>query len=84
MLHRGRGRKISRALCARLTVPEFTVGKLATMCTVQSTERVAREDSLLEFPVPFSHGSKDSRSRYRRYIYAWQLRSGATPSRLAS
>ena len=31
MLIRGRGRKISHELCARLTVPEFTVGKLATM-----------------------------------------------------
>ena len=31
MLIRGRGRKISRALSARLAVPEFTVGKLATM-----------------------------------------------------
>ena len=29
------------------------------VCTVQSAERVAREDSLLEFPVPSSHGSKD-------------------------
>ena len=31
MLIRGRGRQISRALGARLAVPEFTVGKLATM-----------------------------------------------------
>ena len=31
MLIRGRGRKISRARCSVPTVPEFAVGKLATM-----------------------------------------------------
>ena len=37
-----------------------------------------------QLPVPSSHGSKDYRSRYWRYIYPWQLRRGATPSCVAS
>ena len=51
--------------CARARIRTRTPGRaryssyIIFVYTVESAERVAREDSLLEFPVPSSHGSKD-------------------------
>ena len=68
--------------CAHTRRAQAQNKQLHNFCRVQysSAERVAKR----QLPVPSSHGSKDQRSRYRRYICVWQLRSGTTSSRLAS
>ena len=52
----------TRARARRVQVPRCARARSSCIilsCIVQSAERVAREDSLLEFPVPSSHASKD-------------------------